>query len=167
MDSLMSFGRDMIVVAVAASCCEILLPEGESKRPVRFVFGLWFMALMLNPLVTLFTATDLSAIDIASLSDEELAAVGEEETDEEAEIYGEAARRLSEEFRQKLGALYEDRTFRVTARLEEKGVTSLSVAVGGEGGGESIREDILALAARDYGIPASAVEITFEGGGAR
>ena len=57
---------DLVIVAVVAAFCDMLLPESGVKRSVRLVFGLYFMALMLNPLVTLWTDTDLSAMDFSS-----------------------------------------------------------------------------------------------------
>ena len=62
MDFLFDLGRELLFVTAAAACLEMILPESTIRRPLRFIFGLWFLALLLNPLISLISDTDLNEI---------------------------------------------------------------------------------------------------------
>ena len=149
---------DLVIVAVVAAFCDMLLPESGVKRSVQLVFGLYFMALMLNPLVTLWTDTDLSAMDFSSLGN---AALLEAETEyDEAAVYREAAAALGAEIEEKLERIYEGGDAEVRLSMTEEGFTEASVTL--EGGGFDPRiaaAEICDLLIADYGIPKEVISV--------
>ena len=149
---------DLVIVAVVAAFCDMLLPESGVKRSVRLVFGLYFMALMLNPLVTLWTDTDLSAMDFSSLGD---AALREAETEYDAEaVYREAAAALGADIEEELERIYEGSDAEVCLVMKEEGFTEAAVSLKGGGSDPRIAAaEICDLLIADYGIPKEVIRI--------
>ena len=152
---------DLVIVAVVAAFCEMLLPDTGVKRPVQLVFGLYFMALMLNPLVALWTDTDLSAMDFSTLGS---VALEEAETEyDEAAVYREAASALGREMEEKLERIYEGSDASVRLAMEESGFTEAEVTMKGDFSNPSVAAaEIQDLLIADYGIPKEVSRIYME-----
>lgn len=159
MDLLSSLIRDLVIIGIIASFCDLLLPQSEIRRPAKLVFGLYFMALMLNPLVSLFQDTDLSAIDFEALAEENVMEVEVEYSEDM--VYREAAETLSQEIEGKLGALYHDNQVLVSIQMNSEGFQKVKVKMS-----NSVPSDVILIAeikdflASEYGIPGNVVSIS-------
>lgn len=161
MTVLMTMIADLVIVAVLASFCDMLLPETGVKRPVQLVFGLYFMALMLNPLVSLWTDNDFSAMDFSSLGEVRL---NEAQTEfSEEVVYREAAATVSGEIEMKLERIYEGSSAKVHIVMDESGFIKVSVSVIGGVADERIATaEIQDLLVEDYGIPKDVLKISIQ-----
>lgn len=161
MSFLTEMVADLVIVAVVAAFCDMLLPDTDVKRPVQLVFGLYFMALMLNPLVTVWTDTDLSAMDFSTLGETTLR---EAETEYDADaVYREAAATLGAEIEGKLERIYEDSDAVVRLGMEESGFTEATVILKGSvSNPQIVAAEIQDLLTADYGIPKEVIRIQME-----
>lgn len=159
MELLSSLIKDLVIIGIIASFCDLLLPRSEMHRPVQLVFGLYFMALMLNPLVALFQDTDLSAIDFETLAEEK---IKETEFDYSEEmVYEEAAETLSQEIEGKLGALYHDDQVSVSILMNAEGFQRVKVKMSTSGQSDAVRAaEIKDFLASEYGIPGNIVSFS-------
>ncbi|MGM9567736.1 MAG: stage III sporulation protein AF [Clostridia bacterium] len=161
MSFLTEMVSDLVIVAVVAAFCDMLLPDTGVKRPVQLVFGLYFMALMLNPLVALWTDTDLSAMDFSALGD--VALEGAETEYDEAAVYREAASVLGGEIEEKLERIYEGSEASVFLVMEESGFAEAEVTIKGEiSNPPVVTAEIQDLLVADYGIPKEVIRIRME-----
>ena len=158
MELLFVLIKDLVIIGIVASFCDLLLPESEIRRPVQLIFGLYFMALMLNPLVSLFQDTDLSVIDFESLAEEKF---NEMEYDySEDMVYQEAANTLSQEIEGRLGALYHDDQVTVSIRMNVDGFQKVKVNMSSAEQNEAVLVvEIKEFLASEYGIPGNVVSI--------
>ena len=158
MDLLSSLIKDLVVIGVIASFCDLLLPQSKKHHSVQLVFGLYFMALMLNPLVALFQDTDLSAVDFETLAEEKIADTEFEYSEEM--VYNEAAKTLSREIEGKLEALY-DRQVSVSVEMSVDGFQKVDVNIAGSGPSDAVSAaEIKDYLASEYGIATNLVYIT-------
>ena len=155
--------RDIVIIGVVASFCEMVLPDSDVKHPVRLVFGLYFMALLLNPLITLWTDTDLSSIDFGIMAETET--IEAQEIYEEQIVYAEAARTLETEIEGKLGAAYGDCSVSADIQMDESGFESVRVELNGNISSEMVASaEISDLLSRDYGIPKDVISVVLKKG---
>lgn len=163
MESFSVMIRDVVIIGVLASFCEMLLPESDIKHPVRLIFGLYFMALLLGPMVALVTDTDLSALDVNALA--ETRTMEAPILFEEDMVYAEAADTLEREIEGKLGAVYGDCEPAVEIDMNAEGFSSVTVEITGDIPSENVvAAEIRDLLCADYGIPEDVMKISLEGG---
>lgn len=160
MDILIAMVKDMAVIAVLASFCEMLLPESDVKKPIHLIFGLYFMILMLNPLVRLWTDVDFSQWDFTEMGAERIEVAAESWREED--VYEEAAKILASEMEGKLNAAYAPLTFEAEVKMSKEGFRSVAVIVRGGGSAERVlRKEIKELFAKEYGVPGDVLTVTF------
>lgn len=140
--------RDLVIIAFIASICELLLPETQSREPVRLVFGLYFLCLMLNPVMKIIDDVDLAAIDFEALGEASLTEI--DVAYEESLVYEEAAAMLEEDIEGRLNAIYDGADASVEIKMEERGFCS--VAVRGVSGDAVTVAEIKDFLASEYGI---------------
>lgn len=161
MNVLTEMVADLVIVAVIASFCEMLLPDTGVKRPVQLVFGLYFMALMLNPLVALVTDTDLSAMDFDSLGEASLREA--EAAYDENTVYRQAAADLGADLESLLEQRYEGSDAAVRLAMDEGGFREATVRLKGYGGNpQTTAMEIQDLLIKEYGIPKDVIRIQME-----
>ena len=162
MDLLLKLGRDLLFVTAAAAALEMILPKSDIRRPLRFIFGLWFLALLLNPLITLVSETDLGEIG-RSFGESDFSAAEESAAESgRSSIYREAGERLSAEIEAGLEAVFEE-DFDVEAEIDEGGVVSLRVLTAAAAAAKET--EIRRFLAERYGIPKGKIETHFGVGG--
>lgn len=164
MDFFTNMVKDLVVIGVLAAFCDMILPESTVKKPVQLVFGLYFMAVMLNPLITLWTGTDLTDIDFSRLGE---GYVEEIEADAETgDVYAEAARQIAADLEGRLEALYDDCSFAATVTMAEAGFQRVAVVVthGGNVDEVVMTAEIKDLLAEHYGMTGKTVNVKFERG---
>lgn len=164
MDFLTNMVKDLVVIGVLAAFCDMILPETTVKKPVQLVFGLYFMAVMLNPLITLWTGTDLTDIDFSELGEAYVEDIeGSVDTDD---VYAEAARQIAADIEGRLSALYDDCTFDATVIMNEEAFQSVAVVVTYE---ENVDETVMTaeikdILAENYGMEGKTITVKFERG---
>ena len=151
---------ELAVISVMATVAEILLPETGGNRPVYFVFGLYFIALLLNPLVAFWTETDLTALDFSSLAEERVIAVTEESV--MPEVYAATAQELAAEIEAKLKALFPHSEFEARISMSENGFEQVIIEYDGAFN-RDVEGEIINLLATDYGIGTEKILIQKEG----
>ncbi len=156
MDFLFDLGRELLFVTAAAACLEMILPESTIRRPLRFIFGLWFLALLLNPLISLISDTDLNEIARSFGEYDELPIVAEIDAAAGEQVYREAGERLSAEIEAGLKAVFGDEDFDVETEIDAKGVVSLRVRTAAA---EERKKEMLRFLAERYGINKEKIEI--------
>ena len=155
--------RDIVIIGVVASFCEMVLPDSDVKHPVRLVFGLYFMALLINPLIALWTDTDLSAIDFGALAESET--VEAQEFYNEEIVYAEAARTLETEIEGKLSAAYESCAIGADIQMSEVGFENVQINLRGNVGSKMVASaEITDMLSRDYGIPKDVISVIINEG---
>lgn len=142
--------RELAVISVIAAFAEMFLPNTAGKRPVYFVFGLYFIALLLNPLVEFWTDTDLSAPDFSALAEERTVSVAADAAQEQA--YKQTAENIADELERKLKVLFPTDDFYIEIVMTAKGYEYVTVNYGGIIADGSEECKIRELAATDYGI---------------
>ena len=164
MDFLFELGRDLLFVSAVAACLEMILPESGVRRPLRFIFGLWFLALLLNPLVSLVGDGDFKATGSAFFESEDLfsATAASEETGRDS-IRREAGERLSAEIKTKLEAVFEEEDIDVEAEIDESGIVSLYVTIESEAGEKE--KEMRRFLVEQYGVAKENIEIMRKEGG--
>lgn len=159
MEILSSLVKDLVIIGIIASFCDLLLPRSDVRRPVQLVFGLYFMALMLNPLVAFFQDIDLSSIDFESLATERI--IETEQGYSEELIYKEAAETLSDEIEGKISALYHLEQVSVSIQMNNDGFQKVKIKMENSSDFESVYvaeiKDFLAI---EYGIPGNVVSVS-------
>ena len=164
MDFLTNMVKDLVAIGVLAAFCDMILPESTVKKPVQLVFGLYFMAVMLNPLITLWTGTDLTDIDFSQLSE---AYVEDIETNvETGDVYAEAARQIAVDIEGRLEALYAGCDFAAAVTMDQESFQSVSVAVTTA---KNVDETVMTaeikdLLAENYGMAGKTIRVKFERG---
>lgn len=164
MDFLTNMVKDLVVIGVLAAFCDIILPESTVKKPVQLVFGLYFMAVMLNPLITLWTGTDLTEIDFSELG--EAYAEDIDGSVDTADVYDEAARQIAADIEGRLEALYDDCDFDAAVTMNQDAFEAVSVVVTGE---KNVDETIMTAEVKDflaenYGMEGKIITVKFERG---
>ena len=163
MDFLTVMVRDVVIIGVMASLCEMVLPDNDVKHPVSLVFGLYFMALLINPMVTLFTDTDLSSIDFSALAEAETLETVELYNEEM--VYQEAANTLETEIEGKLTAVYSGCSVETDIKMTENGFESVLVTMGGVDSSRAVMAaEITDMLSRDYGISKDVLTVVWERG---
>jgi stage III sporulation protein AF len=164
MDFLTNMVKDLVVIGVLAAFCDMILPESTVKKPVQLVFGLYFMAVMLNPLITLWTGTDLTDIDFSQLGEEYMVEIDSDvDTDD---VFAEAARQIAVDIEGRLVALYDDCTFAVTVTMDQESFQSVVVNVTHE---KNVDETVMTaeikdILAENYGVGGETITVKFERG---
>lgn len=160
METLKNIIGDLAVVGVIAAFLDMLLPEGSSRRGVKLVFGLYFVAILINPLVGFFSHNHFSMPDFS-----EAAVVSQEESQgfQDSDLLTRAEDSLAQEIAAKCKALYEKGTFEVSVSLTEQEVNGISIQCQGidEGKERVTTNDIQTFIAKDYGVKKSKVEVIF------
>ena len=145
MELLMTTVKDLVIVGMIASFCDILLPRSEEKGPVRFIFGLYFLTLFLSPVLALATSDDFSGLDFSALGAEAVAGVSESVAEED--IYDRAAEEIAGDISAQLDAIYKDGTFSVKVNMTRDGFSAVSIdAVGSF----SVQPEVLIAEIKDY-----------------
>lgn len=148
---------DLAIVAVLAAFIELLLPEDKMRYPVKLIFGLYFMALLINPVLSLFNKTDLSDLDFREM---DITIEAREPTaDEQGQVFSLAEASLAAEIAQRCHAMYEDGQFEVTVKLGDSDVESIQVAVRGTA---PPLDDIVSFIAATYGVEKSKIAVTVQ-----
>ena len=165
MDFLTNMVKDLVVIGVLAALCDLILPESTVKKPVQLVFGLYFMAVLLNPLITLWTGTDLTDIDFSQLGEAYVQEIDGAVAD--SDVYAEAAKNIGADIEGKLAALYDGDDFKASIAMDESGFQSARIVVSYKGSVDEtvMTAEIKDLLATDYGIEAKIVKISFERSG--
>ncbi len=162
MEIIKSLLRDLAIIGILAAFIEILVPEGKTKYPVRMIFGLYIIAIMLNPFLDLFHKTDLSALDFSELEVTEFGEVSWE--DEEDTVLEEAALAIAKDVEAKLAAAYEAYTFTATVNLSADGDATVEITVTGVDHSREVflSGEIKALIAKEFEIAQSKTKIYFK-----
>lgn len=150
--------RDMLIVGIIASFCDFLLPRSNIKRPVQLVFGLYFMALLMNPLVSVWTGTDLSDVDFSDMGETRIAEA--EILYDESMVYREAASSLESDIKGKLEAIYQSSEITVDIVMEKNGFCSVDIGMKNSQHNDAVMiAEIKEFLASEYGIPSDVVNI--------
>lgn len=150
--------RDMLIIGIIASFCDFLLPRSDIKRPVQLVFGLYFMALLMNPLVSIWTGIDLSTVDFSEMGDASVAEV--EMQYDESMVYREAASTLETDIKGKLESIYQGFEVTVNIMMEESGFRSVDIVIKDSQNNDMVMvAEIKEYLASEYGIPGNVVNI--------
>ncbi len=152
---------DIAVVAVFAAFIDMFLPKARQHYGIKLVFGLYFLAILLNPVVGLFTDMDFSTLDFSQLAIEEGEILPQEA---DSSVLEAASQSLSAEIETKLEAVYEEYDFYVMAVLGNDSVESVTAEVSSvEPGRERVVADkVKTILAEDYGIEKRKVEVVFK-----
>lgn len=160
MGVLRSVIADIAVVAVLAAFIDMFLPNARNHYGIKLVFGLYFLAILLNPVIDLFTETDFADLDFRelSISDTQIA-----ESDLDGSVLEAAADSLNQEIATKLTAKYEDFDFEVKVELTPEEIAAVEVRAAGVNPGRerNISADIKELLAEDYGVKKRKTEVVF------
>ena len=160
MELLKAVIRDLTVVAVLCAFIELLLPEGSSRYPVRLIFGLYFVAVLLNPLVGAISDVDLTAPEFELPAGEDITY---DATTSDEQLYAMAAQTLAAEISARCHALYEEHEFTATVTMDEGGVQAIRVQTTAAVANEAaMARDIKDELASAYGVERS--KITVEAG---
>ncbi len=164
MDFLTNMVKDLVVIGVLAAFCDMILPESTVKKPVQLVFGLYFMAVMLNPLITLWTGTDLTDIDFSQLSEAYVENI--EDSAETGDVYAEAARQIAADIEGRLEALYDDCDFAAAVTMDQESFQSVSVVVTHRKNVDEVvmTAEIKDLLAENYGMAGKTIKVKIERG---
>lgn len=151
---------DIALVAVLAAFVDMFLPRAQNHYGIKLVFGLYFLAILLNPIVGFFTEVDFASLDFRDLSLEQYEVQDE---NVEGSVLTEAAASLSREIETKLEAVYEDVVFTVDMTLNADEVKKVEVqATGAEPGRQRVIDDeIKTMLARDYAVERKKVKVVF------
>lgn len=147
--------RDLVMIAFIASFCELLLPKSQSKGPVQLVFGLYFLGLMLSPILSFAGGVELSAIDFESLGEASLVEV--DPSYDVSAVYDDAADMLEQDISGRLEAIYRKDDISVEIEMEESGFRW--VVVRGMGRDAVVAEEVKELLAAEYGMDRSVVKV--------
>lgn len=165
MEILKELVKDLAIIGILAGFIEILVPEGKSKYPIRMIFGLYIIAVMLNPFLTLFHKTDLSSLDFNAIeADTALSGNDSLDSEEQEAVLAEAANNLAADLDNKLAALYEGYSFTTNVSLTASGNTTVEITVTGA---ENSREvalsgEIKAFVAEELGLNQRHISIIFK-----
>lgn len=151
---------DIALVAVLAAFIDMFLPRAREHYGIKLVFGLYFLAILLNPIVVFFTDADFGDLDFREVSLEQY-----ENQDENVEgsVLTEAAASLSLEIEAKLEAVYESVDFTVEMTLSPDEVDKMEIrAEGAEPGRQRVIDDeIKTMLAGDYGVERKKIKVVF------
>ncbi|MDO4542617.1 MAG: stage III sporulation protein AF [Bacillota bacterium] len=152
--------RDFAIVAVLAAFVDMFLPGATKHYSIKLVFGLYFLAVLLNPVVSLFTDVDLAALDFRDLAISDMTA---EEAVDDAGVLAAAASSLASEMEARLGATYEEIGFTVTVDLGSDEVKEVEVLVEAVSPGRErvMADNIKNFLAQDYGIEKDKTKVVF------
>lgn len=145
MELLITMVKDLVIVGMIASFCDILLPRSEEKGPVRLIFGLYFITLFLSPVLALATNDDFSGLDFSAMG----AAAVENLSDPvaEEEVYRKAADQIAEDVSSGLNTIYKDGIFSVKVSMTRDGFSEVCVdAVGNF----SVQPEVMIAEIKDY-----------------
>lgn len=157
MELIRAMVRDLAIIAIIAAFIELFLPGEKMRYPVKLIFGLYFMAILVNPILSLFNNTHLTELDFRDM--EINIEAREPQIDESGDILSLAETSLGQEMAAKCHALYEDCKFEVTVRLGESDIDQVTVKVRGLSPPlEAIREYL----ASTYGVEKSKIDFVLE-----
>lgn len=151
--------RDLVIVAFVASLCELLLPETQSAGSVRLVFGLYFLCLMLSPVMSFVGDVDLDAIDFEALGEASLMEIDAayKESLSESLVYDEAAAMLEKDIKGRLDAIYDEENVVVEIEMDESGFRS--VVVRGVSENAVVVAEIKDFLGAEYGIDRTVIAV--------
>ncbi|MEG0874583.1 MAG: stage III sporulation protein AF [Clostridiales bacterium] len=161
MDGLKAVIGDIAIVAVLAGFLDIFLPKNNTNYGVKLVFGLYFLAILLNPVITLFTDTDLANQDFTKLSDNRS---WEQVELEENAILDKAAASLNHEIEVRLGAIYENVKFTTNVAMNTADIEGVKIEVSGitQGKERVFADKIKEFIAMEYGVKKNKTEVVFK-----
>ncbi len=162
MEILKELIKDLAIIGILAGFIEILVPEGKTKYPIRMIFGLYIIAVMLNPFLVFFHKTDLSALDFSDL---EIANIDESSSAEDNEaVLQTAAAEIAADINGKLAAMYEEYTFAATVTLTADGEATAEITVTGAPNSKEVAlsGEIKKFIAGEFGLSQRKITIKFK-----
>ena len=167
MELLKNMVGDLAIIALIASFMEILVPSGPSRNVVRLVLGLYFLAVMLTPVLSLMGNDDLASLDFSKIEmiDETWGDEWEEQ-ENDTDIYDVAASSIASEIDGRLGAIYEEENYKIdsSVTMNKTEIQNVTVEISGVSSGKErvVFDEIKRFLNSEYGISSKHIDIAFK-----
>lgn len=164
MELLKNMVGDIAIIAIIASFMEILVPSSHNRNAVRLILGLYFMAVMLNPIIALMGRENFASLDFTEIEISGESWENGDDPQEKTDIYDVAADSIASEIDGRLGAMYEDYQIASSVAMDETEVREVQVEVAGASSGKElvIHDEIKRFISSEYGIPSNHIKVAFK-----
>ena len=151
MELLKNMVGDLAIIALIASFMEILVPSGPSRNVVRLVLGLYFLAVMLTPVLSLMGNDDFASLDFSKIE-----MIDETWGDEWEEQENDG----------RLGGIYEEENYKIdsSVTMNKTEIQNVTVEISGVSSGKErvVFDEIKRFLNSEYGISSKHIDIAFK-----